>query len=160
MTESRLLLHGGRLIDPLLGLDRTGDIAVQGERIVAVGAAPAGFVPDQTIDASGCLVLPGLVDLCARLGEPGYEHEGMLETELGAALAGGVTRVVCSPDTDPVLDEPSLVEMLRWRARRIKSARVYPLGALTKGLQGERLSEMAELTKASRPAARGWRWHR
>lgn len=149
MTESRLLLRGGRLIDPLLGLDRTGDIAVQGERIVAVGAAPAGFVPDQTLDASGCLVLPGLVDLCARLGEPGYEHEGMLETELGAALAGGVTRVVCSPDTDPVLDEPSLVEMLRWRARRIKSARVYPLGALTKGLQGERLSEMAELTKAS-----------
>lgn len=149
MTESRLLLRNGRLIDPLLGLDTIGDIAVQGERIVAVGAAPSGFVPDQSLDASGCLVLPGLVDLCARLGEPGYEHEGMLETELNAALAGGVTRVVCSPDTDPPLDEPSLVEMLRWRARRLKSARVYPLGALTKGLQGERLSELAELTKAS-----------
>ncbi|MGA8009198.1 MAG: dihydroorotase [Thiomonas sp.] len=149
MSTTQLLIRGGRLIDPLHGLDATGDIAVVGERIVAVGNAPAGFVPSQTIDADGLLVLPGLVDLCARLGEPGYEHEGMLETELKAALAGGVTRVVCSPDTDPVLDEPSLVEMLRWRARRIKSARVYPLGALTKGLKGERLSEMAELTRAS-----------
>ncbi|MGC8806685.1 MAG: dihydroorotase [Thiomonas sp.] len=149
MSTTQLLIHGGHLIDPLQGLDVHGDIAIVGERIVAVGQAPAGFQPDQTLDASGLIVLPGLTDLCARLGEPGYEHEGMLETELRAALAGGVTRVVCSPDTDPVLDEPSLVEMLRWRARRIKSARVYPLGALTKGLAGERLSEMAELTRAS-----------
>lgn len=149
MSTTRLLIRGGHLIDPLQGLDTEGDIAIVGERIVAVGQAPADFQPDQTLDASGLIVLPGLTDLCARLGEPGYEHEGMLETELRAALAGGVTRVVCSPDTDPVLDEPSLVEMLRWRARRIKSARVYPLGALTKGLAGERLSEMAELTRAS-----------
>ncbi|WP_298293525.1 dihydroorotase [Thiomonas sp.] len=149
MNGNQLLIRGGRLIDPLHGLDTTGDVAIVGERIVAVGRAPAGFSPDHILDASGLLVLPGLIDLCARLGEPGYEHEGMLDTELHAALVGGVTRVVCSPDTDPVLDEPSLVEMLRWRARRIKSARVYPLGALTKGLQGERLSEMAELTRAS-----------
>ena len=149
MSTTQLLIRGGRLIDPLRGLDAEGDVAISGERIVAVGQAPEGFTPNQTLDARGLLVLPGLIDLCARLGEPGYEHEGMLETELRAALAGGVTRVVCSPDTDPVLDEPGLVEMLRWRARRLKSARVYPLGALTKGLKGERLSEMAELTRAS-----------
>ncbi|MDQ2928092.1 MAG: dihydroorotase, partial [Pseudomonadota bacterium] len=103
---------------------------------------------DRTIDAAGVVVAPGLVDLCARLGEPGHEHEGMLESELAAAVAGGVTSVVCPPDTDPVLDEPGLVEMLKFRARSLDLARVFPLGALTRGLAGEAITEMAELTEA------------
>lgn len=144
-----ILIRGGTLIDPASGLHAAGDVAITGEIITAVGKVPAQFTPDLAIDASGCLVMPGLVDLCARLGEPGGEAAGLLDSELAAAAVGGVTRVVCPPDTDPVLDEPSLVEMLRWRARRIKRSRVYPLGALTVGLKGERLAEMASLVKAS-----------
>ncbi len=94
------------------------------------------------------MVAPGLVDLAARLREPGYEHEGMLESELNAAAAGGVTSLVCPPDTDPVLDEPGLVEMLKFRARKLSLCRLFPLGALTRGLAGEVLTEMAELTEA------------
>ncbi|RZJ13313.1 MAG: dihydroorotase, partial [Haliea sp.] len=86
--------------------------------------------------------------LAVRLREPGHEHEGMLESELAAALAGGVTSLVCPPDTDPVLDEPGLVEMLKMRSEKLHQARVFPLGALTRGLAGEVLTEMAELTEA------------
>jgi dihydroorotase len=93
-------------------------------------------------------VLPGLVDLAVRLREPGHEHEGMLKSEMSAAMAGGVTSLVCSPDTDPVLDESGLVEMLRFRAEKLDQARVYPLGALTRNLKGEALTEMLELTEA------------
>jgi dihydroorotase len=150
MNEPKtLLVRAGTLVDPASGTQYPGDIAISGERIHAVGPAAAGFAAERVIDAEGCLVMPGLIDLCARLGEPGGEAEGLLDSELAAAGAGGVTRVVCPPDTDPVLDEPSLVEMLRWRARRIKRSRVYPLGALTTGLKGERLAEMASLVKAS-----------
>ena len=100
------------------------------------------------IDATGCIVAPGLVDLAARLREPGHEHEGMLESEMAAAVAGGVTSLVCPPDTEPVLDEPGLIEMLKYRAERLHQARVFPLGALTRNLQGETLTEMVELTEA------------
>jgi len=109
---------------------------------------PGGFSASKVIDASGCIVMPGLVDLAARLREPGYEHEGMLESEMAAAVAGGVTSLVCPPDTDPVLDEPGLVEMLKFRAEKLHQARVFPLGALTRKLEGEILTEMVELTEA------------
>ncbi len=103
------------------------------------------------MDASGLVVAPGLVDLAARLREPGHEHERMLETELSAAVAGGVTSLVCMPDTEPVLDEPGLVEMLKYRAEKLHQARVFPLGALTRGLKGESLTEMLALDRS--PAA-------
>src|SRR5690606_24689873 len=119
----------------------------QGE-IVALDQAPAAFVADQTLPANGLLVLPGLVDLSARLREPGYEHRATLESELSAALAGGVTSIVLPPDTDPVLDEPGLVEMLKHRARQMHQSHVYPLGAMTRGLEGKVITEMAELTEA------------
>jgi len=83
-----------------------------------------------------------------RLREPGNEHARMLESEMAAAMAGGVTSLVCQPDTDPVLDESGLVEMLRFRAEKLQQARVYPLGALTRDLKGEALTEMVELTQA------------
>jgi dihydroorotase len=144
----KLLIRNGRLIDPASGLDRVGDLAIAGDRIVALGQVPREFEAERVIDASGLVVAPGLVDLAARLREPGYEHEGMLESELAAAAVGGVTSLVCPPDTDPPLDEPGLVEMLKFRARKLSRCRVFPLGALTRGLAGEALTEMAELTEA------------
>jgi dihydroorotase len=144
----KLLIQNGRVIDPASGFDQTGDVAIAAGRIVAMGQAPDGFMPNRVIDAKGCIVAPGLVDLAARLREPGQEHAGMLESEMTAAVAGGVTSLVCPPDTQPVLDEPGLVEMLRHRAEKLNLARVLPLGALTVGLKGEVLTEMGQLTAA------------
>ena len=146
----KILIKNGRVIDPASGFDGMADLAVASGRIVGFGAgsAPADFSPDRVIDAEGLVVVPGLVDLTARLREPGWEHERMLESEMAAAVAGGVTSLVCPPDTDPVLDEPGLVEMLKFRAEKLHQARLFPLGALTRGLAGEVLTEMADLTEA------------
>ncbi|MFZ9812014.1 MAG: dihydroorotase [Burkholderiaceae bacterium] len=150
-TPSRIALLGGRVIDPVSGLDAPQDLFLAGGSLVAMlpsGQKPDGFTADQTITLSGQMVAPGLVDLCARLREPGFEYRATLESEMQAAVAGGVTRLVCPPDTDPPLDEPGLVEMLKHRARGLAQAHVHPLGALTVGLAGEQLTEMAELTEA------------
>ena len=144
----KLAIRNGRVVDPASGRDEVADIAIAGDRIVAIGAKAAGFDAERVIDAQGLVVAPGLVDLAARLREPGHEHEGMLESELQAAAAGGVTSLVCPPDTDPVLDEPGLVEMLKFRARKLSRCRVFPLGALTRRLEGGTLTEMVELTEA------------
>ncbi|MEP7301793.1 MAG: dihydroorotase [Caldimonas sp.] len=147
--NERLLITNARLVDPASGRDEAGLVAIADGKVVASGARlPPDFTPERTLDAAGAVVAPGLVDLCARLGEPGHEHEGLLESELAAAVAGGVTSLVCPPDTDPVLDEPGLVEMLKFRARSLDLARVYPLGALTRGLAGVALTEMVELSEA------------
>ena len=144
----KLLIEHGRVIDPASRRDDRADVAIAAGRIVAIGRAPSDFNPERRIDASGCIVMPGLVDLAVRLREPGHEHEGMLQSELKAAAAGGVTSLVCLPDTDPALDEPGLVEMLKFRARQLSSCRLFPLGALTRGLQGDALTEMAHLSEA------------
>ncbi len=141
-------IKNGRLIDPKNKIDAQRDVFISDRRIVAIGAAPHGFVAEQVIDASGLIVMPGLVDIAARLREPGYEYKATLESELGAAIAGGVTSLSCPPDTDPPLDEPGLVEMLKFRARSLNQVRVFPLGALTYGLKGAELTEMVELTEA------------
>jgi len=144
----KLLIKNGRVIDPATGFDRVGDLAIAAGRIVSLSGGLADFTPNKTIDATGCIVAPGLIDLSARLREPGHEHEGMLESELAAAVAGGVTSLVCPPDTDPVLDEPGLVEMLKFRAEKHHQSRVFPLGALTRALKGEALTEMVQLTES------------
>ncbi len=144
----KILIQNGRVIDPASGFDQMADLAIAAGRVVAMGQAPADFTPNRVIDAKGCLVAPGLVDLAARLREPGQEHAGMLESEMAAAVAGGVTSLVCPPDTEPVLDEPGLIEMLRYRAEKLHQARVLPLGALTVGLKGDVLTEMVQLTAA------------
>ena len=147
-----ILIQNGRVIDPASNFDQLADVAVLDGRIAAIvpqgGKLPASFNAEQTLDAKGCIVAPGLVDAHVRLREPGHEHEGMLDSELAAAVAGGVTSLVCPPDTDPVLDEPGLVDMLIHRASKLERSRVFPLGALTRGLKGEVLTEMAELTEA------------
>ncbi|MDQ2778398.1 MAG: dihydroorotase [Pseudomonadota bacterium] len=144
----KILILGGRVIDPASGRDEVAEIAIASGRIVSIASTVPDFGADRVIDASGLVVAPGLVDLAARLREPGREHEGMLESELAAAAAGGVTSLVCPPDTDPVLDEPGLVEMLKFRARKLSRCRVFPLGALTRGLHGLALTEMAQLSEA------------
>jgi dihydroorotase len=144
----KILIQGGRVLDPQSQTDAVADVAISTGEIVAIGKAPEGFQEEKTIGDKGCIVMPGLVDLSVRLKEPGYEHEGMLDSELAAAVAGGVTSLVCPPDTDPVLDEPGLVEMLRFKAEKLNRSKVMPLGALTRGLKGEILTEMVQLTEA------------
>jgi dihydroorotase len=144
----KILIKNGRVIDPGSGFDEVCDIALGAGRIVSIKNIASNFAPSKVIDANGCIVAPGIVDLAVRLREPGHEHEGMLESEMAAAVAGGVTSLVCLPDTEPVLDEPGLVEMLKFRAEKLHLARVFPLGALTRNLQGEILTEMVELTEA------------
>ncbi len=144
----KILIKGGRVIDPASGRDATGEVLVDGERIAALDAAARAANADKVIDATGLIVAPGLVDICARLREPGFEYKATLESEMDAAIAGGVTSLACPPDTDPPLDEPGLVDMLRRRARSLTHARLYPIGALTVKLAGERLTEMAELSES------------
>lgn len=144
----KIQIQGGTLLDPSAGTERQADVFIAAGRIVAIGDAPADFNAAKTIDAKGLSIAPGFVDLSARLREPGFEHKATLESEMAAALAGGVTSLVCPPDTDPVLDEPGLVEMLKFRAQKLHQAHVYPLGALTVGLKGEAITEMVELTEA------------
>jgi dihydroorotase len=144
----KILIKNGRVIDPASGFDQVCDIALAAGRVISIKNIAPSFSASRVIDATGCIVAPGLVDLATRLREPGHEHEGMLESEMAAAVAGGVTSLVCLPDTEPVLDEPGLVEMLKFRAEKLHQARVFPLAALTRGLQGEVLTEMVELTEA------------
>ena len=139
----KLLIRNGRVVDPKSGRDALGDVFVADGKI----AAGTG-TPDRTIDAQGLVVAPGFIDLAARLREPGYEYKATLESEMDAAVAGGVTSLACPPDTDPPLDEPGLVDMLRRRAKALSRARVYPVGALTVKLAGQQLTEMAELAES------------
>ena len=141
----KIHIKGGRLIDPKNGVDRVQDVFIAAGKIAAIGEAPRGFAANRTFAATNLVVCPGLVDLAARLREPGFEYMATLESEMEAAIAGGVTSLACPPDTDPPLDEPGLVEMLKFRAKILNRAHVYPVGALTQGLKGTRLTEMAEL---------------
>ncbi len=144
----KIHIKNGRVVDPHSGTEKVQDLFLAAGKIAAVGAVPDSFHANRVIEANGLIVCPGLVDLSARLREPGFEHKATLESEMAAAVAGGVTSLVCPPDTDPPLDEPGLVEMLKHRARSLNQAHVYPLGALTLGLKGERITEMAELSDA------------
>jgi dihydroorotase len=139
----RLHIKNGRIVDPASGKDGAGEIFIADGRISAEGGKA-----DRVIDAKGLVVAPGFIDLAARLREPGYEYKATLESEMDAAVAGGVTSLACPPDTDPPLDEPGLVDMLRRRAKALSRARVYPVGALTVKLQGQALTEMGLLSDA------------
>jgi dihydroorotase len=143
--SQRILIRNGRVIDPANGVDGIHSLALAGNRLIAIDDTPSDFRADALIDATGCLVIPGLVDLAARLREPGHEHKATIETETRAAAAGGITTLCCPPDTKPVIDAPAEVELLRRRAKQAGHAWVVPIGALTQGLLGEHLAEMAAL---------------
>ena len=138
----RLHIRNGRVVDPASGREALGEVFVSDGKISEEAKA------DRVIDAQGLVVAPGFIDLSARLREPGEEYKATLESEMAAAVAGGVTSLACPPDTDPPLDEPGLVDMLRRRAKALSRARVYPIGALTVKLRGEALTEMGQLTDA------------
>ena len=139
----QLHIKNARIVDPASGKDGSGELFIADGRI-----SKEGGKADRVIDAKGLVVAPGLIDLSARLREPGYEYKATLASEMNAAVAGGVTSLACPPDTDPPLDEPGLVDMLRRRAKALSRARVYPIGALTVKLAGEHLTEMGQLTDA------------
>ncbi len=147
-TPNRILIANGRIIDPASGLDQVANLYISDGEISAIGEVPQGFSADITIDASDRIVCPGLVDLSARLREPGQEQKATVASETAAAAKGGITTLCCQPDTDPVIDTPAVVTLIRRRAKRAARARVLTIGALTQGLKGERLSEMAALKKS------------
>ncbi len=141
-------IQGGRLIDPANGIDQQLDLYLQDGCVAAVGQAPAGFVAERTIDATGQIVCPGLIDLQAFLAEPGLTQKGTIASESAAAAAGGITSLCCSPVTQPVLDSPAVARLITDRSAEAGKVRVLPLGALTKGLEGEQLSNMVALKEA------------
>jgi len=148
MSKPRIIISGGRLLDPANGIDGQHDLYIADGRIAAIAHPPDGFTADIQIDASRLCVTPGLIDLCARLREPGQEHKASIDSESRAAAARGITTLCCPPDTDPVIDTPAVVELIRHRAQQVGAARVVMLGALTRGLAGSHLSEMAALQDA------------
>ena len=149
-APERILIRGARLVDRPREFDRVADLYVAEGEVVGIGSAPgaARFEADRTIDGQGLLLTPGLFDLAARLREPGNAYRANLGSELSAAVAGGVTDIVCLPDTEPALDEPGLIEMLVDRAHQQSLSHLHPLGALTVGLAGQKLTEMVELRDA------------
>lgn len=147
-TPPRTRIRGGRLVDPANGLDTEQDLYLAFGQVVGIGAAPDGFETELEIDASGKIICPGLIDLAVRLREPGQEHKATIDSECRAAASAGITTLCCPPDTDPVIDTPAVVELIRHRARQTNTTRVLTLGALTRDLEGELLSEMNALQRA------------
>ncbi|QKE64947.1 dihydroorotase [Aquipseudomonas campi] len=144
----RTRIFGARVIDPASGLDQVSDLYLDGGKIVAIHQAPSGFVTEQEIDANGLIASPGLVDLSVALREPGYSRKGNIASETLAAAAGGVTSLCCPPLTKPVLDTSAVAELILDRAQEAGHAKVFPIGALTKGLAGEQLAELVALRDA------------
>ncbi len=142
---NRIAIRNGHVVDPSSRVDGVRDLFIASGRIVALGEAPEGFTPEIEIEAAGRMVCPGLVDLSARLREPGHEQKATIASETRAAVSGGVTTVCCPPDTSPVIDTPAVAELVRHRAKQSGRAWVLTLGALTQGLEGEQLAEMAAL---------------
>lgn len=144
----RIHIRNGRLIDPARQVDAPQDVYIADGRVVAVGSAPDAFAADRTIDANGLIICPGLVDISAHLREPGQEYKASIATETRAAASAGITTLCCPPTTDPVVDTPAVVDLIHHKAQASGMARVVTLGALTEGLAGNQLSNMASLKEA------------
>jgi dihydroorotase len=144
-----LVITGGHLIDPKNGVDDKCDLYIDDQGfIVGIGHAPKGFKAGKTLDASGLSVCPGLIDLCARVREPGLEYKATIESETRAAVAAGITTLCCPPDTRPVIDTPAMAQMIQQRAWRFGYAFIHPYGALTQGLEGKLLTDMEALDES------------
>lgn len=145
---SSILLRGGRVIDPARGVDETADVLVEGGLVRAISARSGQHTADVTLDCSGKLVLPGLVDPHVHLREPGQSHKETIASGAAAAIAGGFTSVCCMPNTDPAIDLPSTVEFVRMRANIARLARVFVAGAATVARKGEQLAPMGAMRAA------------
>ena len=141
-------LKNGWLIDPANETNRICDIHIAEGVIAGVGEIPSDFHPDRVVDLKGLTVIPGIIDLRARAREPGEEDKATIASESAAAVGGGITRLVYPPDTLPVVDTPAMARMIQDRAQSSDLARIHPLGALTVGLEGEKLTDMAMLMDA------------
>ena len=143
-----LVLQNARAFDPGRGLDQQVDAVLERGVLTRLGPGAGRSLSDATrarvIDASGHWLLPGFIDLRAHLGEPGLEYKEDLASGLAAAAAGGFTQVCCTPDTDPVNDQPVVTDWLRQRAAAISPVRLRPIAAATQGLEGQLLTEMGE----------------
>ena len=143
-----ILIRGGRIIDPANDIDQVADLYVAEGKIVALGASASKFTAETTIDATGLIVCPGFVDTGTRIPEPGFEHKGTVASETRAAAAGGYTSLCCTPDTNPIIDTPSVATLIQDLAHESGSTHIHPIGALTPGLSGDQLSEMHALREA------------
>ena len=144
----RIIVRNGRLLCPAQQLDELGDLYIADGRIVSAGGAVDGFSADLEIALEGQFVCPGIVDLSVHTREPGFEHKATIASETEAAVRAGVTSMVCSPNTRPVTDNPPVVELIHQRQASLGKTRIFPLGALTKGLEGRQLTEVAALKLA------------
>lgn len=143
---STLLLRNGRVIDPSQNLDRTADLWVKDGRVLGVGPQP-GLTADRTLDCTGMIVSPGLIDMHVHLREPGREEDETIATGTAAAVAGGVTSVACMPNTEPALDSRSDAEFVILQAKRAGNCNVFPIGAVTKNREGKELAELGGLVE-------------
>src|SRR5262245_19227330 len=141
-----LRITNGRVIDPAQGFDQVADLWIRGERILTLGHQP-GLQADRVLEADGKIVCPGLIDMHVHLREPGREEDETIATGTAAALAGGVTSVACMPNTEPALDNQAAAEFVYLQARRANNANVFPVGAITKGRQGQELAEIGGLVQ-------------
>ncbi len=145
----KVVIQNGRIINPVSTMDSVSDIFIDGQLIVAIGQAPADFQADQTIDASEKLVIPGLIDIQCRVREPGYTQKATIASESNAAAHGGITSLCIPPDSNPVIDNSAVVELIHHSNQKAGNrCHLYTIGALTKGLEGEQLSNMGTLKSA------------
>ena len=144
----RIKINNGHVICPATRVDGRGDVYIADGKIISVIDPVEGFTAELELTLNGQYVCPGIVDLSVHLREPGFEHKATIASESEAAARSGVTSLVCPPDTWPVIDTPAVVELIHQRQYRVDKTRIYPLGALTKGLAGEQLTEMAALKQA------------
>jgi dihydroorotase len=140
-----LLVKGGRVIDPASGLDQVTDILIEGTKIKQVGKLST--VADAVVDATGKIVVPGLIDMHVHLREPGKEEEETIASGAAAAVAGGIATACCMPNTDPAVDNEASAEFVFLQAERAGLASIYPIGAVTKGRQGKELAEIGQLSR-------------
>jgi dihydroorotase len=146
--SNRIVIKGGRIIDPTHKMDQMGDILIEDGKISAIESLIVIKGDVIEINAHGMIVTPGLIDLHTHLREPGFEYKETVETGVAAAIAGGFTTICCMPNTNPVNDNASVTELILERARKIGKTKILPVGAITRGLKGEELSEIGELVSA------------
>lgn len=144
----KLLVHGGRVVDPTEGLDEVVDLVVEDGVVARIGRHGRLGKKTETFDASGLVIAPGFIDMHVHLREPGHEYKETVATGVTAAAAGGFTAVACMANTDPVNDSRSVTEHIMAEAARHPLARVYPIGAVSKSLAGEELAEIGEMVLA------------
>jgi len=143
-----IIIKNGRVLNPSTNFDGQADVCIADGKFVSIGEIPADFVADKEIDATNKLVMPGIVDLCARLREPGFEYKATIASETNAAASAGITTLCCPPDSMPIVDNPTVVEMINHRSEQVNKARVVSIGALTQQLEGKQISEMLALKSA------------